>query len=68
MAGPTDEERAIQRAKVAYAADIEAKFAKTPLVAPVDGVVSLLLAEPGEVISPGQPSRLLRLPMSLGTR
>ena len=59
VAGPTDEERAIARAKVAYAeaalADIEAKLAKTTLVAPVDGVVSLLVAEPGEVISPGQP-------------
>ncbi len=58
-AGPTDEERAIAKAKVAYAeatlADIEAKLAKTKLVAPVDGVVSLLIAEPGEVISPGQP-------------
>ena len=59
MAGPTAEERAIAKAKVVYAeaalADIEAKLAKTTLVAPVDGVVSLLVAEPGEVISPGQP-------------
>ena len=46
MAGPTAEERAIAEAKVVYAeaalADIEAKLAKTTLVAPVDGVVSLL--------------------------
>ncbi len=59
VAGPTAEERAIAKAKVVYAdaalADIEAKLAKTTLVAPVDGVVSLLVAEPGEVISPGQP-------------
>jgi multidrug resistance efflux pump len=59
VAGPTAEERAIAKAKVVYAeaalADIEAKLAKTTLVAPVDGLVSLLVAEPGEVISPGQP-------------
>ena len=59
MAGPTAEERAIAKAKVVYAeaplADIEAKLAKTTLVAPVDGVVSLLVAEPGEIISPGEP-------------
>src|SRR5271165_2673775 len=58
-AGPTAEERAIAKAKVVYAdaalADIEAKLAKTTLVAPVDGVVSLLVAEPGEVIAPGEP-------------
>lgn len=58
-AGPTEEERAIAKAKVAYAetalADIEAKLAKMTLLAPVDGVVSLLVAEPGEIISPGQP-------------
>ena len=44
MAGPTAEERAIAEAKVVYAeaalADIEAKLAKTTLVAPVDGVVT----------------------------
>jgi HlyD family secretion protein len=59
VAGPTAEERAIAKANVIYAeaalADIEAKLAKTTLVAPVDGVVSLLVAEPGEIISPGQP-------------
>lgn len=58
-AGPTAEERAIAETKVAYAeaalADIEAKLAKTTLVAPVDGVVTLLVAELGEVVSPGQP-------------
>jgi multidrug resistance efflux pump len=57
--GPTQEERAIAKAKVTYAeaalADIEAKLAKATLTAPVDGVVSLLIAEPGEAISPGQP-------------
>ena len=58
-AGPTAEERAIAETQVAYAeaalADIEAKLAKTTLVAPVDGVVTLLVAELGEVVSPGQP-------------
>jgi multidrug resistance efflux pump len=58
-AGPTREERAIADANVVLAdatiADLEAKLAKTTLVAPVDGVVRLLVAEPGEAISPGQP-------------
>ena len=58
-AGPTREERAIADARVALAdatiADLEARLAKTTLVAPVDGVVRLLVAEPGEAISPGQP-------------
>ena len=58
-AGPTKEERAIADAQVAYAeatlADIEAKLDKTTLSASVDGVVTLLVAEPGEVVSPGQP-------------
>ncbi len=57
-AGPTAEERATADAKVALAeaaaANLAAKLAKTTLVAPVDGRVSLLVAEPGEVISPGQ--------------
>jgi multidrug resistance efflux pump len=57
-AGPTVEERASADAKVqladAAAANLAAKLAKTTLVAPVDGRVSLLVAAPGEVISPGQ--------------
>ncbi|WOJ88537.1 efflux RND transporter periplasmic adaptor subunit [Methylocapsa polymorpha] len=57
-AGPTNEERASAEAKVALAdatlADLQAKLAKTIIVAPVDGVVGLLVAEPGEAISPGQ--------------
>jgi len=64
VAGPTEEERAIAKAKVAYAetalADVEAKLAKVTLVAPVDGVVSLLVTEPGEVISAGQPIMTLQ--------
>ncbi|MBV8428348.1 MAG: HlyD family efflux transporter periplasmic adaptor subunit, partial [Hyphomicrobiales bacterium] len=35
-------------------ADLEAKLDKTTLRAPLDGVVGLLVAEPGEAISPGQ--------------
>jgi HlyD family secretion protein len=58
VAGPTTEERAIADAKVdvgeAAVADLEAKVAKTTLVAPADGVVRLLVAELGEAISPGQ--------------
>ncbi len=57
-AGPTKEERASAAAKVALAnatlADLRAKLAKTVIIAPVDGVVGLLVAEPGEAISPGQ--------------
>jgi HlyD family secretion protein len=57
--GPTGEERAIATANVALAqatvADLEARLAKTILVAPVDGTVGILVAELGEAISPGQP-------------
>jgi multidrug resistance efflux pump len=57
-AGPTTQERAIADAKVAVGeatvADLEAKLAKTTLLAPTDGVVRLLVAELGEAISPGQ--------------
>jgi multidrug resistance efflux pump len=57
-AGPTKEERASAEAKVvlakATAANLEAKLDKTKLTAPVDGMVRLLVAQPGEVISPGQ--------------
>jgi HlyD family secretion protein len=65
VAGPTNEERAIAEAKVALAdaaiADLEAQLAKTTLVAPVDGVVGLLVAELGEAISPGQPVMTLEV-------
>jgi HlyD family secretion protein len=57
-AGPTAEERASADAKVTLAnaatADLEAKLAKTRLVAPIDGTVRLLVARLGEVLSPGQ--------------
>jgi HlyD family secretion protein len=58
QAGPTAQERAIAGANVALGdatvADLEAKLAKTTLLAPTDGVVELIVAELGEAISPGQ--------------
>lgn len=58
QAGPTTQERAIAAANVALGdttvADLEAKLAKTILLAPTDGVVGLIVAELGEAISPGQ--------------
>ena len=57
--GPTPEERRIADARVALAeatvADLEAQLAKTRLVAPTDGVVTLLVGSPGEIIAPGEP-------------
>ena len=57
-AGPTREERIVADSQVALAdakiADLEAQFAKTQLLAPTDGVIALLVAEPGEVIAPGE--------------
>jgi multidrug resistance efflux pump len=57
--GPTKEEVAIAQNQVALAqatvADLEAQLAKTTLTSPVDGVARLMVAEPGEAISPGQP-------------
>ncbi|MBV8104119.1 MAG: HlyD family efflux transporter periplasmic adaptor subunit [Hyphomicrobiales bacterium] len=57
--GPTKEELGIAQSQVALAlatvADLEAQLAKTTLTSPVDGVARLLVAEPGEAISPGQP-------------
>ena len=57
--GPTKEQLGIAQSQVALAlatvADLEAQLAKTTLTSPVDGVARLLVAEPGEAISPGQP-------------
>ncbi len=65
-AGPTFEERAIADAKVILAsatlADVKAQLAKITITAPVDGVVGLLVAAPGEVISPGQTILTLNAP------
>ena len=58
-AGPTKEQQAVAEREVALGlatvADLEAQLAKTTLSSPVDGVARLLVAEPGEAISPGQP-------------
>jgi HlyD family secretion protein len=58
QAGPTREARDIAAAQVVQAdatvADIEARLAKTTLVAPSDGVVGLIVSELGEAINPGQ--------------
>ena len=58
-AGPTAEERALADARVALAeatvAELQAKLDKTRLIAPVDGTVGILVAEPGEIIPVGKP-------------
>ena len=57
--GPTREELAIADAKVenadAAANVIAARVAKLRLRAPADGIVAVVVAEPGEAIVPGQP-------------
>jgi len=59
VAGPTREERAIADAQVKAAASalavIERHLDKTILRAPVDGVVSVIVAEVGENIQAGEP-------------
>ena len=59
VAGPTREERAIADAQVAAAATalavLERHLDKTILRAPADGVVTVIVAEVGENIHPGQP-------------
>ena len=66
IAGATSEERAKAEAAVALAsaktADIETVFAKTRVLAPIDGVVGVLVAAPGEVVSPGQAIMTLNAP------
>ena len=59
VAGPTREERAIADAQVKAAASalavLERHVDKTILRAPADGVVTVIVAEVGENIHPGQP-------------
>jgi len=59
VAGPTHEERAIADAQVQAAAAavavLERRLEKMILRAPVDGVVSIIAAEPGENVHAGQP-------------
>jgi HlyD family secretion protein len=59
VAGPTHEERAISDAQVQAAAAaitvLERRLDKMVLRAPADGVVSVIAAEVGENVRPGQP-------------
>jgi HlyD family secretion protein len=59
VAGPTKEERAIADAQVQAAASalavIEQHLGKTVLRSPVDGIVSVIVAEIGENVRAGQP-------------
>ena len=59
VAGPTQEERAIADAQVQAAAAalavLERRLDKTVLRAPVDGIVSVIVAEIGENVRAGQP-------------
>jgi HlyD family secretion protein len=59
VAGPTKEERAIADAQVQAAAAalavLERHLAKTVLRSPVDGIVSVIVAEIGENVHAGQP-------------
>jgi HlyD family secretion protein len=59
VAGPTKEERAIADAQVQAAAAalavLEQRLGKTVLRSPVDGVISVLVAEIGENVHAGQP-------------
>jgi multidrug resistance efflux pump len=58
-AGPTAEERALADARVSLAeatvADLQARLDKTRLVAPADGTVGVIVAEPGEIVPVGKP-------------
>lgn len=59
LAGPTAEERTLADARVVLAearvADLQARLDKTRLVAPSDGTVGILVAEPGEIVPVGKP-------------
>jgi HlyD family secretion protein len=59
MAGPTKEERAIADAQVKAAASalavVKRRLDKTALRSPVDGIVSVIVAEAGENVRAGQP-------------
>jgi HlyD family secretion protein len=59
LAGPTKEERGIADAQVKAAASaldvLQRRLDKTVLRAPADGIVSVVVAEIGENIHPGQP-------------
>ncbi|MGL4441757.1 MAG: HlyD family secretion protein [Bosea sp. (in: a-proteobacteria)] len=58
-AGPVAEERAVVDGRLTLAmatlADLNARLDKTKLIAPMDGTISLRVAELGEIIPPGKP-------------
>ena len=58
-AGPTREELAAADATLgeaeAAAAVLQRRLEKTVLSAPIDGIVRVIVAEPGEAVRPGQP-------------
>jgi HlyD family secretion protein len=64
-AGPTAEERvlAVAKTRVAEATmrDVEARLAKTRIVAPYGGMVATIAAEPGEILPVGRPILTLDL-------
>jgi HlyD family secretion protein len=57
--GPTTEERTLADMRVGLAeatvANLQSKVDKLRLVAPVDGTVGILVAEPGEILPVGKP-------------
>lgn len=64
-AGPTAEERTLAEAKARVAEatvrDVEARLAKTRIVAPHGGMVGTIAAEPGEILPVGRPILTLDL-------
>ena len=66
QAGPTAEERAVADAQVQAAAAalgvLKRRLDKTMLLAPVDGVVTVVVAEVGEAIHAGQPVLVIEDP------
>ncbi len=58
-AGASAEERSLVDAKLALAnatlSDLDARLDKTRLLAPIDGVIGIRVAEVGEILPPGKP-------------
>jgi RND family efflux transporter MFP subunit len=58
LATSTSEDIEVQQAKVAQAqanvASVQAKLQKSSLVAPIEGIVTMQSAKPGEIASPGE--------------
>ncbi|WP_211910701.1 HlyD family secretion protein [Tardiphaga alba] len=66
--GATKEERTIAQSKVVLAsavtAAVDAALSKTQLLAPDDGVVKVVVANSGEIVSPGQAVLTMADPLS----